>query len=107
MKKGWYEESGKKYYFNEYGAAVVGQTIEIDGKEYKFDKDGVLIKNIITGWYHDDNYNWYYYNEDGKLHKGWLILPEGKYYLGSDGIMKKGWYEESGKKYYLMNTEQQ
>ena len=101
MKKGWYEESGKKYYFNEYGAAVVGQTIEIDGKEYKFDKDGVLIKNIITGWYHDDNYNWYYYNEDGKLHKGWLILPEGKYYLGSDGIMKKGWYEESGKKYYF------
>ncbi|MDU5601348.1 N-acetylmuramoyl-L-alanine amidase, partial [Clostridium sp.] len=76
-------------------------TIEIDGKEYKFDKDGVLIKNIITGWYHDDNYNWYYYNEDGKLHKGWLILPEGKYYLGSDGIMKKGWYEESGKKYYF------
>ena len=101
MKKGWYEESGKKYYFNEYGAAVVGQTIEIDGKEYKFDKDGVLIKNIITGWYHDDNYNWYYYNEDGKLHKGWLILPEGKYYLGLDGIMKKGWYEESGKKYYF------
>ena len=101
MKKGWYEESGKKYYFNKYGAAVVGQTIEIDGKEYKFDKDGVLIKNIITGWYHDDNYNWYYYNEDGKLHKGWLILPEGKYYLGSDGIMKKGWYEESGKKYYF------
>ena len=101
MKKGWYEESGKKYYFNEYGAAVVGQTIEIDGKEYKFDKDGVLIKSIITGWYHDDNYNWYYYNEDGELHKGWLILPEGKYYLGSDGVMKKGWYEESGKKYYF------
>ena len=101
MKKGWYEESGKKYYFNEYGAAVVGQTIEIDGKEYKFDKDGVLIKSIITGWYHDDNYNWYYYNEDGELHKGWLILPAGKYYLGSDGVMKKGWYEESGKKYYF------
>ena len=101
MKKGWYEESGKKYYFNEYGAAVVGQTIEIDGKEYKFDKDGVLIKSIITGWYHDDNYNWYYYNENGELHKGWLILPEGKYYLGSDGVMKKGWYEESGKKYYF------
>ena len=53
------------------------------------------------GWYHDDNYNWYYYNEDGELHKGWLILPEGKYYLGSDGVMKKGWYEESGKKYYF------
>ena len=101
MKKGWYEESGKKYYFNEYGAAEVGQTIEIDGKEYKFDKDGVLIKSIITGWYHDDNYNWYYYNEDGELHKGWLILPAGKYYLGSDGVMKKGWYEESGKKYYF------
>ncbi|WP_394895916.1 N-acetylmuramoyl-L-alanine amidase, partial [Clostridium paraputrificum] len=50
---------------------------------------------------HDDNYNWYYYNEDGELHKGWLILPAGKYYLGSDGVMKKGWYEESGKKYYF------
>ena len=53
------------------------------------------------GWYHDDNYNWYYYNEDGELHKGWLILPAGKYYLGLDGVMKKGWYEESGKKYYF------
>ena len=53
------------------------------------------------GWYHDSNYNWYYYNENGELYRGWLILPEGKYYLGSDGIMKKGWYEESGKKYYF------
>ena len=99
MQKGWYEENGKKYYFNDYGRAIVDRKEVIDGVTYEFDSEGVL--QLKQGWQHDEQYNWYYYDLNGIMQKGWLTLPDGKYYMNSDGIMQKGWYEEDGKKYYF------
>lgn len=47
----WYEENGKKYYFN-YNAALVSGLNDIQGDIYYFDTNGVLVDNLgkFTGW---------------------------------------------------------
>lgn len=43
MKTGWFTWKGKKYYLDpKNGDMVAGKTITIDGKQYTFDKSGVL-----------------------------------------------------------------
>ena len=101
MTTGWHEEEGKKYYFDIYGRGVIGKTIEIEGKKYTFNSNGQLEVSVYTGWKADENYNWHYYDADGRMHKGWLQLPDGRYYLNEKGIMTTGWHEEEGKKYYF------
>jgi hypothetical protein len=47
LKSGWHFENNKTYYLNLndfFGVKVISKKISIDGKEYSFDKEGVLIK---------------------------------------------------------------
>lgn len=44
MKTGWLKYKGKKYYLRSNGKMVHSQTIKIDGKKYKFNSKGHLIK---------------------------------------------------------------
>lgn len=48
----------------------------------------------------------YYYDSNGKKHKGWLVLNGKKYYFNtSTGVMQKGWMTDSRKnKYYFHPT---
>jgi len=79
---------------------------------------------VKTGW-SEDNGNWYYLDENGRMKTGW-IKSEGKwYYLDSDsgkmltgwiedkghwyclnksGEMRIGWFKENGNLYYLNNS---
>lgn len=41
MHKGWKKIKGNSYYFDDLGEMVTSQTLEISGKTYKFDKNGV------------------------------------------------------------------
>ena len=100
MKKGWHEEKGNKYYFNEYGAAITGQTVVIDGKECTFDRNGVLKKEIRKGWYYENN-NWYYNDENGNKVKGWLKSNDISYYFKEDGSAAVGWHIIDGYDYYF------
>ncbi len=56
------------------------------------------------GWYQDSKYNWYYYDSNGKAHKGWLQLPDGKYYMNENGIMVTGWLQKEGNWYYFESS---
>ena len=99
MTTGWHEEEGKKYYFDIYGRGVIGKTIKIGVASYSFDSNGVL--QIKQGWHHNENYNWYYLNEHGIAHIGWLTLSDGTYYFNNDGFMIKGWLTEEENRYYF------
>jgi glucan-binding YG repeat protein len=43
MMTGWTEYKGNWYYLDETGAMVLKCKLEIDGKEYTFDKDGICL----------------------------------------------------------------
>lgn len=44
--KGWYDEGGKRYYFEDDGQMVKGTTKVIGDHEYEFDNDGVMIRDL-------------------------------------------------------------
>ena len=92
------------YYFEESGRYVGGKWIEVNGKKYHFQMDGVLETNKWIGnyyvksdgamakneWFFDKNYGSYFYlGEDGKYIGGnrWYQVDGDWYYFIADGQM--------------------
>lgn len=44
--KGWYNEGGKRYYFDEDGQMPVSTTKVINDREYRFDSDGAMVEDL-------------------------------------------------------------
>ena len=92
------------YYFEESGRYVGGKWIDVNGKKYHFQMDGVLETNKWIGnyyvkydgamakneWFFDKNYGSYFYlGEDGKYIGGnrWYQVDGDWYYFIADGQM--------------------
>ncbi|XRG77965.1 S8 family serine peptidase [Rossellomorea sp. GAMAL-10_SWC] len=65
---------------------------------------------LTTGWVVKDDNKVYYYDEDGKIHKGFLELKQTEedytwtstfYFDPTTGEMHRGWLDLSGKRYYF------
>ena len=84
-----------------------------------YDKDGLTIKHLRSGW-HREGGSWYYYaagvrqtgwiqdgskryytDASGVMQTGWLKIDGTWYYFASSGIMQTGWLKDSGKWYYF------
>lgn len=69
------------------GTICKNEWLDLDGKSYFFNGDGIM----CTGWVHFSNGDYYYFDpEDGSMVRNkWVTDTEkGKsYYLGSDGVM--------------------
>lgn len=110
----WLCSGGKWYYFDETGCMISDcKYYEINGIEYDFDENGVCLNPYATsnsghepGWFSKkDKTNgtrWYFYDEDGSLHKGWLSKSGKWYYMDpDDGLMVTGDQRINGKEYYF------
>ena len=77
---GWKMIKDKKYYFlsdvNNYGAMAKNGRYRIEGSDYIFDEDGILLK----GWIEKEE-GFYYSNDEGIVCVGWLKLNSHWYYL--------------------------
>ena len=109
----WYEENGKKYYFN-YNARLVYGLNDIQDDIYYFDTNGVLVDNLgeFTGWKNFHNV-WYYSDGTSQRYTGKVgnyyvnygvmetncIVDKNKYYVDYNGEIKKGWISEGNSKY--------
>ena len=111
----WYQENGNWYYFNGLGEMLADvENFECNGISYSFDSNGVCKNPYASaekhvGWYkkynYSDQYNWYYYNEDGSLYTGWLKDGGKWYYLDpdSDGAMCFGGLKKVGEVLYCFD----
>lgn len=97
---------------------TIGEWVPIDipNKEWEFKaSDGTIVKN---GWIYVQNpwsetsktdYNWYCFDENGRMKYGWIKDDSGVWYYtneisdGDLGTLKKGWHSDpqDGRKYYL------
>ena len=109
----WYEENGKKYYFN-YNARLVYGLNDIQDDIYYFDTNGVLVDNLgeFTGWKNFHNV-WYYSDGTSQRYTGKVgnyyvnygvmetncIVDKNKYYVDYNGEIKKGWISEGNSTY--------
>ena len=97
----WYDDANGTYYYDEGGKESVGlQTI--DGKQYYFDKDGILCKNTIVL---ADDGTQYSCDADGvatelgSVNNDWIELNGNRYYV-KDGKIVKSCVEKIGNFYY-------
>lgn len=51
MKTGWVTEGDNSFYYNENGEQVKDQSIDIEGKKYFFDANGVMLKDTTKDGY--------------------------------------------------------
>ena len=108
----WYEENGKKYYFNSHATLAYGLN-DLYDDIYYFDSNGVLVDNLgeFTGWKNFHNV-WYY--SDGISHRytgkvGNYYVDNGvmktncmvddKYYVDYNGEIRKGWISDGNSTY--------
>ena len=114
----WLYSGGAWYYFNDYRMLAGVDNVPINGLEYNFDSSGKCTNpsgnkpgSGYKGWrkvynvYHD-NFDWYYYEADGALCKGWKYLSGHWYYFDkSNGKMLSGRsFNEGDKKYYFKHS---
>lgn len=67
-----------------------------NGEDWYYEEKGKLAK----GWMQIKDH-WFYFNEEGKMFKGWLKLGDSWYYMNGDGVMLSAWQEIGGKWYYF------
>ena len=119
----WKHYSAGWRYVYAKGVYAKSQFVKIDGKVYRFDKDGIM----LTGWRRlkaDGRWWWYYFGSDGARRTGWQSvggewywldrygrmatglksIGGSKYYLGGDGAMRTGWQKISKKWYYFYGS---
>ena len=118
----WIIDYDNIYYVGEDGKKRTG-TQTIDGTEYHFDEDGILLSGLIglqyisgkayifdetghmlkSGWY-TANGSYFYLNDNGAgVVNCWRLGEDGKYrYLKADGTMASNeWVVDYGSAYYL------
>ena len=120
-KTGWIEENGKRYFSKADGSLYQNQFIKfgtiyyycgsdaaivknaeqaVDGVLYRFDENGVMLKEGGWGEY---NGNKYYKNPETGFpyKKQWVTFGKIWYYANSQGFMVSGWQTIDGKRYYF------
>ncbi len=122
---GWKETSDGNFVYIEAGQMVKGCWKEIEGVRYYFDSSGIMCKDtvtsiwdegtgesgyyrfdsngkVVTGWYQDEDEDWYYYGNDGKAPKGMQKIGNATYYFLYAGRMATDYtYELDSKLYYF------
>lgn len=99
MQQGWVTtEAGTMYYVD--NQPVVGEK-KIDGYWYYFDESGIMATGLTIQAGKEDKT--YYYEDDGKVHYGWLEIDGKQYYFHPvTGIMLKNTeYKIDGAYYYF------
>ena len=113
-KPTWKEIDGKRYrltksyrterYADMYTAIILSDTtLKVDDKTYTIDNEGVVTEFTAKKQFvRDDNWNWYYYDADGKLLTGRQTIDGIQLYFDKNGKQVKGSLVDiDGKTYYF------
>ena len=78
-------------------------TLKVDDKTYTIDNEGVVTEFTAKNQFvRDDNWNWYYYDADGKLLTGRQTIDGVQLYFDKNGKQVKGSLVDiDGKTYYF------
>ena len=113
-KPTWKEIDGKRYrltksyqterYAGMYTTIILADTtLKVDDKTYTIDNEGVVTEFTAKNQFvRDDNWNWYYYDADGKLLTGRQTIDGVQLYFDANGKQAKGTFIDiDGDTYYF------
>ena len=90
------ENNAVRYFDPETKLMATGEK-QIDGSNYLFDGDGVM----LYGFQQINNVHKYFYPKTGKMLTGWIETDDGIYYSGKDGVAASGLTTVEGKDYFF------
>ena len=90
------ENNAVRYFDPETKLMATGEK-QIDGSNYLFDGDGVM----LYGFQQINNVHKYFDPKTGKMLTGWIETDEGMYYTGKDGVAASGLTTVEGKDYFF------
>ena len=114
-KPTWKEIDGKRYrltkwYLPEHHAGMyttiilTNDTLKVDDKTYTIDNEGVVTEFTAKNQFvRDDNWNWYYYDADGKFLTGRQTIDGVQLYFDGTGKQIKGERTLIDGKYYYFD----
>ncbi|KAA0548348.1 N-acetylmuramoyl-L-alanine amidase family protein [Bacillus sp. BGMRC 2118] len=119
---GWLELDGKKYYLYEWSGILAKGWTDIytqatDSYDWYYlnPTDGAVQKGWVKTehYYSDEEYpqeGWFYFNQDGTMHTGWLQSGKKWYYLTSDeyyyaGLLLENTVEYIDGSYYYFDKD--
>lgn len=90
---GYWMQSGSRWWFQfEDGSYAADGVWIIDDKTYGFDANGWM----VTGWYYEPTFGWFYFDSDGSGHNGWLSYGGQWYYMVDGWMLYDAVYEIDG-----------
>lgn len=107
-RNGLAELDGDLYYFTP-GLGMNTGWVSADGDEdlYYFDEDGKAHKGFLTLENEEKGEpDVFYFNDDGTMHTGWLEWEKGRMYFNSDGVRLLRWNEIDGEWYYFKEYDE-
>lgn len=108
-RDGWKNASDRSRYYVKSGRVLRNCWKHVDKHWYYFDDDGKMLKNteivlytedkgwsryrlaydgvMVTGWYQDEDLNWFGYDRSGAMYSGLQTIGEELYYFDLDGML--------------------
>ena len=91
VKQGWYEMQGRWYYVDpETGSVVSGEEREINGKTYRFDYEGMMVRDVVDQMMTISIASSGEVTAKKEFADGWT-LHGGTYYYYKNGLPFTGW----------------
>lgn len=101
MKRGWFsDEAGNFYYFDGTDGHMLTGAAALDGKNYLFGADGIMVKGMVAR----EDGSYYYDPATGAMVTGWISLEDKTCYADAAGHIVVGTYEIDGQKYHFDTT---
>ncbi len=117
----WTDETEFTYQWNADGAAIrgatdssltltmaqLGKAVTVTVTGSQVDNEPISQTSAATpkvkgrpGWF-SENWEWYYFGQDGSKQTGWVSVGRTWYYMNSAGVMQTGWVKVGSQRYYL------
>jgi len=98
MKRGWFsDETGNFYYFDGNDGHMLTGAAVLEGKNYLFGADGIMVKGMAVR----EDGSYYYDPATGAMVTGWIPLEDKTCYADEAGHIVVGTYEIEGQKYHF------
>ncbi|MEY8436193.1 NlpC/P60 family protein [Atopobiaceae bacterium 24-176] len=108
MRTGWLDEAGQRYYLDPETGAMASGWVSVDGRRYFMRTTGVWgpVGSMGKGWLDDGGKRYFLDRASGAAATGWLVEGGHRYFFDkATGAMATGWVDVDGQRFWLRTSD--